>query len=325
MARPGITYEEVQNAADTLVGRAESPTIQRVREHLGTGSPNTIHRHLTTWRAALAPAKREAAKLPEELASALADEIERQASAARAAAEAATLEAQNGADELAATGEGLEQQADELTTLVETLTVERDAAVAERDNAHVENERLRADLDQLRSSNDDILQSLAESRNRVITLTEQRDDLQKSHTAAAEAAKVAEAGRVDAERDMAVAVARLEAAQHQADERLESLKIEQKGRMDDAAQHREDLAALREDWSGRVSAVQEKADTDAAQHRIVLSDLHEEWQQRLAAAEKATQDAQKRASDAERSQTKAEAQAEALKALESQKTGAKGQ
>ncbi|WP_246221825.1 DNA-binding protein, partial [Marichromatium bheemlicum] len=51
MARPGITYKEVAAAAEALTEQGETPSIKRVRDHLGTGSPNTIHRHLSAWRA----------------------------------------------------------------------------------------------------------------------------------------------------------------------------------------------------------------------------------------------------------------------------------
>ena len=100
MARTGITYEQVATVADALVGQGEKPSIQRIREQLGTGSPNTIHRHLKAWRATQAPAERQAVKLPDELASALAQEIERQASAARAEAEALELQVTGAVDVL---------------------------------------------------------------------------------------------------------------------------------------------------------------------------------------------------------------------------------
>ncbi|MCT8272521.1 DNA-binding protein [Xanthomonas translucens] len=48
MAR-GITEEDVHNAADTLVALGERPTVERIRAHLGTGSPNTVVRWLETW------------------------------------------------------------------------------------------------------------------------------------------------------------------------------------------------------------------------------------------------------------------------------------
>jgi len=54
MARSGIRYEEVQEAAETLLSRGLNPTIQRVRELLGTGSNTTISEHLKHWQQQLA-------------------------------------------------------------------------------------------------------------------------------------------------------------------------------------------------------------------------------------------------------------------------------
>ena len=54
MARSGIRYEEVQDAAEALLGRGLNPTIQRVRELLGTGSNTTISEHLKRWQQQLA-------------------------------------------------------------------------------------------------------------------------------------------------------------------------------------------------------------------------------------------------------------------------------
>ncbi|HHA2973491.1 TPA: DNA-binding protein [Stenotrophomonas maltophilia] len=48
MAR-GITESDVHSAADELVGKGERPTVERIRAHLGTGSPNTVTRWLETW------------------------------------------------------------------------------------------------------------------------------------------------------------------------------------------------------------------------------------------------------------------------------------
>lgn len=48
MAR-GITESVVHTAADELVALGERPTIERIRAHLGTGSPNTVMRWLDTW------------------------------------------------------------------------------------------------------------------------------------------------------------------------------------------------------------------------------------------------------------------------------------
>lgn len=50
MARTGISYADVRDAAESLLGRGLNPTIQRVRELLGTGSNTTISEHLKSWQ-----------------------------------------------------------------------------------------------------------------------------------------------------------------------------------------------------------------------------------------------------------------------------------
>ncbi|PIE82841.1 MAG: hypothetical protein CSA09_04640 [Candidatus Contendobacter odensis] len=54
MARSGIRYEDVQSAAESLLGRGLNPTIQRIREVLGTGSNTTISEHLKSWQQHMA-------------------------------------------------------------------------------------------------------------------------------------------------------------------------------------------------------------------------------------------------------------------------------
>ena len=56
MARSGIRYEDVKNTAEILLGRGLNPTIQRVRELLGTGSNTTISDHLKSWQQQMADA-----------------------------------------------------------------------------------------------------------------------------------------------------------------------------------------------------------------------------------------------------------------------------
>ncbi|WP_404297568.1 DNA-binding protein [Halomonas sp.] len=50
MARSGVQFEDVQRAIDDLMARGESPSVQKVREVLGTGSFTTISDHLREWR-----------------------------------------------------------------------------------------------------------------------------------------------------------------------------------------------------------------------------------------------------------------------------------
>lgn len=69
MARPGVTYTEVAEAASQLKGQGKNPTIEQIRLILGTGSSTTIANHLREWKEAQSGtsliASRE--KIPEEL------------------------------------------------------------------------------------------------------------------------------------------------------------------------------------------------------------------------------------------------------------------
>lgn len=58
MARSGIRYEEVKEVAETLLTHGLNPTIQRVREQLGTGSNTTISEHLKRWQQQMAETPR---------------------------------------------------------------------------------------------------------------------------------------------------------------------------------------------------------------------------------------------------------------------------
>lgn len=51
----GVQQYEVDAAADALVAERQRPTIERVRQKLGRGSPNTIAPMLEAWFGTLAP------------------------------------------------------------------------------------------------------------------------------------------------------------------------------------------------------------------------------------------------------------------------------
>ena len=51
MARLGVTYQDIANAADQILGQGKQPTIELIRNLLGTGSTTTIANHLRKWRA----------------------------------------------------------------------------------------------------------------------------------------------------------------------------------------------------------------------------------------------------------------------------------
>ncbi len=50
----GVQTEEVWAAADAVLAQGERPTIERVRQQLGRGSPNTVGPMLDGWYGSLA-------------------------------------------------------------------------------------------------------------------------------------------------------------------------------------------------------------------------------------------------------------------------------
>ncbi|MEA1053109.1 DNA-binding protein [Lamprobacter modestohalophilus] len=54
MPRPGVTRDQVHQAADALAAEGANPTVVAVRKRLGGGSPNRITPWLAEWREAQA-------------------------------------------------------------------------------------------------------------------------------------------------------------------------------------------------------------------------------------------------------------------------------
>ncbi len=73
MARPGVTYFDVSNAAQQLIAAGKTPTIESIRIALGTGSNSTLGSHLRTWKSNQGQTHKIATKenIPEELVAAL--------------------------------------------------------------------------------------------------------------------------------------------------------------------------------------------------------------------------------------------------------------
>ena len=72
MGRPGITREQVFEAADSIANEGVTPTVMSVRTRLGGGSPNNITKWLGEWKEQNEASKVEALPpLPEGVESAM--------------------------------------------------------------------------------------------------------------------------------------------------------------------------------------------------------------------------------------------------------------
>ncbi len=176
MAR-GITEDDVHEAADALVAGGERPTVERIRAHLGTGSPNTVTRWLETWwqqlgarlqghalQVAVPQAPESVALLAGQLWSHALAEAHQQAEAAleqdRQALEQTRTQLQGERDATLAEARDARQtaadaraerdlavaQARELQQLVEQLKAQTTDLAAQREGAQARADRLEAEL-----------------------------------------------------------------------------------------------------------------------------------------------------------------------------------
>jgi len=244
MARTGITFEDVRCAAESLLGRGLNPTIQRVREVLGTGSNTTISEHLKNWQQQLAEAPKIV--LPPTVPEAVALALDTFWKIAVQQAETTFDEQRKRAAQAAAAAE----QA-------------RDAAIAEQHQIQAEIEQLRHQLKITQTAARDVADRLLveqERRANAETATQAAEQqIQAAHNTlgqirAEAAARVAQLEvmlqqtRADAEKQLNDAQQRFEAETQRAAigearfvELLAQLRTEQ-------ASERQNFAQERQNW-----------------------------------------------------------------------------
>jgi len=71
MPRPGITKEQVWEAAETLEHEGANPTVLRIRAKIGGGSPNRIAPFLAQWKQQRTPPAEGAPEPPVTVATAM--------------------------------------------------------------------------------------------------------------------------------------------------------------------------------------------------------------------------------------------------------------
>jgi len=174
----GVQQEEVAQAADALLAQGLKPTIERVRQHLGGGSPNTVSPMLDVWFAALAARMADASEpVEDDLPPNLRSAWNHAKHEARVIAEEALQ------DERAALGQSREQLSLDQAALVareEQLTATKaalDAALAE---THQRCDALRAELAQAQN---DIAVLRTRYEREVETLRDSNAQLQRDAVA----------------------------------------------------------------------------------------------------------------------------------------------
>jgi colicin import membrane protein len=210
MARIGITYEQVNAMANAIVGEGMRPTIESIRQRLGTGSPNTIHRHLTAWRAAKPLQVEQKIELPPSILAAIAAEIERAAAAARAEIESRLVELQSEAESLAVTGEELEAEIEGLKDLLNQAETAIEAKTEE--NAGMANQ-IRILKDQVKREQDTAEAARVDKAKNELLISGYEREINTLHLKIAQLERSLteeQQARSQAEKKEAVALAKLE-------------------------------------------------------------------------------------------------------------------
>ncbi len=274
MARSGIRYEEVQNAAETLLGRGLNPTIQRVRELLGTGSNTTISEHLKSWQQQLAETPRIVLPptVPEAVMTALdafwkiaVQYAEAVFEEQRIAAAQAVVEAEQSRDTAIAERQQAQSAANDLRHELEatqaTAREFADRLLVEQERRATAEAAIQAAEQRVRAATDTIAQVRAETAARIA-----QTETALQQTRADKAEQLAEARqRFEVERQ------RGEANETRLLEMLDQIHIEQ-------SVERQAFATERQDWKNRETVWQEQREVqhrENAELRATMATLEE--------------------------------------------------
>lgn len=194
----GITETDVWRACDALLIAGARPTIERVRQHLGRGSPNTVSPHLDTWFKGLG------ARISDPEAFAVASELPDPVfEAAKYLWEAASAEARRDLDQRLQ--HGLAEAVDNIEA-EKQKTAQANASAFE---AAALSARLRQELADASQALEQSNQNLAAERARLVEVraaaTEAHDRLRRQE-------QVAVAEKADLLRQLTAAVERADAA-----------------------------------------------------------------------------------------------------------------
>lgn len=178
MARIGVTYADVSSAASAVKTAGLEPTVDRVREQLGTGSKSTIGPLLKRWRNSHAGAEHSDSLPPELLAlvQSLYDKIQTDAESkideARSGFEAARVELEQTLQERTDENDRLRRENQELDNQTRALDENNSALSQTLEYARIAGAKSEAQLEQAKSRIEDLKLSIA-------TLKQDRQDLRE--------------------------------------------------------------------------------------------------------------------------------------------------
>jgi len=281
-----VTFESVAEACEALTADEQKPSVRKVKNYLGGGSPNEILTHLREWQAGRPQVTDNVIEVSETTLNAIRRDMASAGTKAGERAEAKAAEMAETVEELQSEVTDLQRRRDALEDQIEAQAADIGGLSAENSRlvdqvrqvqaAKVEaEERLTAERNQERERAEKLAEDLATARSKLENLAgieRERDDLKaeladardhlteaEKRTAVAESEAKAEARRAaDAEKREADTLKRLE-------------KIEAKLDQEQAktAQLQTDLATSKEREAQANVKINELTETGkAAQERI---------------------------------------------------------
>jgi hypothetical protein len=206
------SYELVAATAQQLRAEGKRPSIESIRALIG-GSPNTIQPHLKRWREAQpVPKAAERRPIPDTVAAAWHDAVEREVAASRANLESELGEARNEIDMLAGSANEFEARCEALQSEVAKLQEQiKQHEQLDAERAH-DLKHLREQIEREQSVTNAAQIETAEARVQIKQQADKINDLAAELSQAREQAARAQAETQEAKRDAAVAVERASAA-----------------------------------------------------------------------------------------------------------------
>lgn len=147
MGRPGISYKEVKDIADSLRADGKNPTQVSVRELLGAGSYGTINKMLLQWREenGLQPAS-QVPMSGADVAARIAKEIEDAHAAGHAAVNARAEAAEAEADELRAALDDLQEKREADHAIIQQMKTDLAMTVGRLEQAQTQLAKLQDEM-----------------------------------------------------------------------------------------------------------------------------------------------------------------------------------
>lgn len=258
MARTGITFEDVQRAVDSLLQRQETPSVQKVREILGTGSYTTISDHLREWRA-----RREERRdvpppqgMPVELQQ-LAEELWRQAQ------QAASQNLSHYREEADRQVEAAQERVAEALRRAEDAEQRESALAAHLSSTEQRLQQCSAEGARMEAAAQNLEQQAEKERKRAAQLEGQLSRLQQDNERQASQYQASLAKQEDDQRE------RL----HQEEQRHEAAEARLMAMLDDTRQERQ---ALEKAHAQRLKQAEHRQDALQQQLQSARSDLADE-------------------------------------------------